>query len=234
MKRIGLIGGLGPESTLDYYREMIGLAGQLNKGAELNYPEIIIYSVNMDKFITMLQKRDYPGAAGYLSECINKLAAGGADFAAISANTPHMMFDRIRKDVEIPLISIVETCREKAVQSGLKKCALLGTKFTMKASFFADEFEKAGIEVISPDDADIDRINEFLFAELEHGIFKESTKNEILEIIGKMKNEKEVDSVILGCTEFPLMFREDEYLGIPFLNTSRIHVEKIIEESFRE
>lgn len=234
MRKIGLIGGLGPESTLDYYKEMIGLAGQLNKGAELNYPEIIIYSVNMNKFITKLQNRDYSGAAGYLSDCINKLAAAGADFAAISANTPHMLFDQIEKDVNIPLISIVETCREKAVRLGLKKCGLLGTKFTMKASFFADEFAKSGIEVISPNDIDIERINDFLFNELEHGIFKESTKKEILEIIDKMKDEKGIDSVILGCTEFPLMYREDEYLGIPFLNTSRIHVEKIIEESFRE
>lgn len=231
MKIIGIVGGLGPEATVDYYKELIGFAGKLNNGESFNYPEIIIYSANLGKFIGKLQKEDYAGAAGYISECISKLEAAGADFAAISANTPHLLFDEIQKQVSIPLISIVESCRERAEQMGVKRCGLLGTKFTMNASFYSEVFAKNNIEVIPPEKKDIERINELLFTEMEHGIFKESSKLEILDMVQKMVNTQKIDSVILGCTEFPIMFREDEYLGLPFLNTTRIHVEAIMKRS---
>ena len=231
METIGIIGGLGPEATVDYYKEMIGLVAQKNGEESLNYPEIIVYSVNMETFIGRLRKKDYSGAAGYIAGCINKLAAAGATFAAISANTPHLLFNEIQKNVSIPLVSIVETCRIRAEQLGVKRCGLLGTEFTMNASFYADEFAQSNIEVVSPEKVDIERIDELLFTEMEHGIFKERSKSEILEIVGKMIEKQKIDAVILGCTEFPILFRDKQYLGIPFLNTTRIHVEAIIERS---
>ena len=231
MKTIGLIGGLGPEATLDYYREMIGLVAEKNNNESFNYPEIIVYSVNMETFIGRLRRKDYSGAAGYLSGCINKLAAAGAEFAAISANTPHLLFSEIQNSVSIPLISIVEACRKRAEQMGVKRCALLGTKFTMIASFYSEVFAKSNIDVFSPGEKEIERINELLFTEMEHGIFKDSSRLEILEIVQKMIDSQNVDAVILGCTEFPILFREKEYLGLPFLYTTRIHVEEIIDRS---
>ncbi len=231
MKTIGIIGGLGPEATVDYYKEIINQVKDMNRGDSLSYPEIIIYSVNMETFIGRLEKNDYDGAARYISGCVSKLEAAGADFAAISANTPHLLFDEIQKNVSIPLVSIVETCRERVKQKGLKRCGLLGTKFTMNATFFSEVFAKDNIEVVSPGKKDIERINELLFSELELGIFKESTQTELLGIIQKMIDSYKIDSVILGCTEFPIMFREEEYLGLPFLNTTRIHVEAIVEQA---
>lgn len=233
MKTIGIIGGLGPEATVDYYKEIINQVNTLNRDASLNYPEIIVYSVNMAGFIGCLEKNDHAGAAGYIVECILKLELAGADFAAISANTPHMFFDEIRKKVSIPLISIVEATKTRVKQSGLKRCGLFGTKFTMNATFFSDVFSRDNIQVITPDPKDINRINELLFNELEIGIFKESTKYELLGIVQKMIDNHGIDSLILGCTEFPIMFRENEYLGIPFLNTTRIHVESIVEEGMK-
>ncbi|RIH64226.1 amino acid racemase [Mariniphaga sediminis] len=231
MKSIGIIGGLGPEATVDYYKEIISQINTLNGNGSLNYPEIIVYSVNMATFIGRLEKKDYTGAAGYIVECISKLELAGADFAVISANTPHLFFDEIREKVTIPLISIVEACKTRAKQTGLKRCGLFGTKFTMNASFFSDVFGRDNIEVISPDSDDINRINELLFTELEIGIFKESTQTELLGIVQKMIDKHGIDSLIQGCTEFPIMFTEEKYLGIPFLNTTRIHVDEMVKKS---
>lgn len=233
MKTIGIIGGLGPEATVDYYKEIIGQVNILNGDGSLNYPEIIVYSVNMAKFIGRLEKGDHSGAAGYIVECVSKLKDAGADFAAISANTPHLLFDNIQGNSAIPLISIVETCKIHAEKMGLKRCGLIGSKFTMKHGFFSKAFETENITVISPGDNDIERIHKLLFTELELGIFKESTKAEILGLVQKMKKEHSIDSLILGCTEFPIMFRDNEYLDIPFLNTTRIHVGAIVEEGLK-
>ncbi len=231
MKTIGIVGGLGPEATMDYYKEMISLVNSRSSDGNLTYPEIIIYSVNMARFIGYLDAKDYPAAVSYISGCISKLEYAGADFAAISANTPHLLFNEIQQRVQIPLISIVETCLNRAKQMGLKQCGLFGTRFTMNADFYQQVFEPEGIRIIIPEKKEIDRINELLFTELELGIFKESTRKELLDIVQKMKDMHHIDALILGCTEFPIMFTEEQYLGIPFLNTTRIHVEEIIRHS---
>jgi aspartate racemase len=231
MKTIGILGGLGPEATIDYYKEMIKLVNSRRAVGRLTYPEIIIYSVNMGRFIGYLDVKDYAAAVSYISGCISRLEYAGADFAAISANTPHMFFKEIQQRVHIPLISIVETCCERAKQMELKRCGLFGTRYTMNADFYAEIFEPEGIQVIVPEMKDIDRINELLFTELELGIFKDNTRNELVDMVQKMKDKHQIDALILGCTEFPIMFSEDQYLEIPFLNTTRIHVEEIIRYS---
>lgn len=228
MKTIGIIGGLGPEATVDYYKEIIRTFNEINTEGSLNYPEIVIFSVNMSKVIGFMEKEMYPEAVSYLSACINKLQNAGADFGVISANTPHLLFEEIRSKVSLPLISIVETCAERAAQIGVKKCGLLGTRFTMSGSFYQEVFAQRDIEVIPPHPEEIEFIHRKLFSELEIGIFKEDTKSGILKIVDTMKTRNGIDSVILGCTEFPIMFTEGQYLGLPFLNTTRIHVDEII------
>jgi len=234
MKTIGILGGLGPEATIDYYKEIIKGFNAINREGSLNYPEIVIYSVNMSRFIGLLNKEMYPEASDYIASCINKLKDAGADFAAISANTPHLLFREIQSKSKLSLISIVETCAERAAQIKVKKCGLLGTRFTMNATFYKEVFAKRAIDVISPDASQIEFINGKLFTELEVGVFKEETKSYFLKIIEEMKIRDEIDSVILGCTEFPIMFTEEAYLGIPFLNTTRIHVSKIIRECLQD
>jgi aspartate racemase len=231
MKTIGLLGGLGPEATMDYYKEMISLVNSRSSEGNLTYPEIIIYSVNMARFIGYLDAKDYAAAVSYISGCISRLEYAGADFAAISANTPHLFFNEIQQRVHIPLISIVETCRDRAKQMGIKRCGLFGTRFTMNADFYQEVFKPEGIQVIVPEKKERARINELLFTELELGIFKDSTRMELLDVVQKMKDVHQIDALILGCTEFPIMFTEEQYLGIPFLNTTRIHVEEIIRQS---
>lgn len=233
MKRIGIIGGLGPEATVDYYKEIIDAFNKINNDNSLNYPDIVIYSVNMASFFAMLNKKDYSEAATYISGNIENLAKAGADFVAISANTPHFFFDEIKNRSPLPMISIVEAAVEKARKMKLKKCGLLGTRFTMESQFFDKVFANYDIGITTPSETQKERINELLFRELEMGIFKESTKKELLDIVQNMIDQYSIDSVILGCTELPIMFTEDAYCGIPFLNTTRIHVKAIVEECLK-
>jgi aspartate racemase len=225
MKRIGIIGGLGPEATVDYYKEIINAFK--NGNGDLDYPEIIIYSVNMAHFIGLMREKKYDQATAYISEKIEGLKRAGADFAALSANTPHQLFDELRERSGIPLISIVEATCNEAKSKELKRAGLFGTEFTMNASFFPDVFKKKGIEVIMPGEEDKELINYKLFNEIELGIFKDETRDILIGIIEKMVREQHIDSLILGCTEFPLILTAETYAGIPILNTTKIHVESI-------
>jgi aspartate racemase len=226
MKRIGLIGGLGPESTVDYYKEIISAF----KGKEKipDYPEIIVYSVNMWEFLTMMKRKEYDKATDFLLGSIEALKKAGAEFAAVTANTPHLLFDSLSKRSPLPLISIVEaTCRE-ATGRKLQRPGLLGTGFTMGASFYQDVFKKQDMEIVTPDKEDQEVINFKLFSEIELGIFKPETRDLLIGIISKMVAQHHIDSIILGCTEFPLILTEQEYAGIPVLNTTLIHVREIV------
>ena len=229
MKKIGLIAGLGPEATVDYYKEIINAFKEGEKGPA--YPEIIIYSVNMWEFLELLKRKEYENLTDYLLGKIEALKQAGAEFAAITANTPHLLFESLNKKTTLPLISIVEaTCRE-AVKRGLRKPGLLGTGFTMDAPFYPEVFKRQGIDMVIPDKTDKEVINFKLFSEIELGIFKKETRDLLIGIIEKMVAQQHIDSIILGCTEFPLILTETEYAGIPVLNTTSIHVREIVNYS---
>lgn len=227
MKKIGIVGGLGPVATIDYYNEIINYFNERDNN--LVYPEIIIYSLNMSDFLALMKEKNYVKVVEMFNDILKSLRNAGADFAVISANTPHLLFEEIKKFSVLPLISIVEATCEEAKALKLKRTGLFGTKFTMEASFYQDIFQKQGIKVLPPKKDDIEVINQKLFKEIELGIFKEETKQQLLEIVRKMRKEFSIDGLILGCTEFPSVFREKSYFDIPFLNTTRIHVNKIIE-----
>lgn len=227
MKIIGLIGGLGPEATTEYYNGLIN--SFKDDAGNLNYPEIIIYSVNMSVFIGLMKEKKYNEAANLLIKKIDALQKAGAGFAAITANTPHLMFDEIKAKSVLPLISIVEATRDQCQKMGLKKTGLLGTGFTMNSDFYQDSFSAKGIEVVMPDEDDKQIINTKLFSEIELGIFKDDTRELLVSIIGRMKDEKGIDSVIMGCTELPLILKEDFYFGLPSLDTTKIHVKAIAD-----
>lgn len=227
MKKIGIIGGLGPVATVDYYNEIINIFNEKND--DLVYPEIIIYSVNMSQFLNLMKAKKYDKVVEMFGRIIKSLKNAGAEFAAITANTPHLLFENIKEQSVLPLISIVEATSEEAKRLDLKNPGLFGTKFTMEASFYQNVFDRYGIKIRVPEKSDIDIINEKLFKEIELGIFKEDTKQQLLQIVKKMIAEKSIDGLILGCTEFPSVFRDKYYFEIPFLNTTRIHVNKIVE-----
>ena len=230
MKKIGIIGGLGPEAAVDYYKEIIHYFNEKNTTGGNVYPEVVIYSVDMWKLVGYLGNNQKEKAINYIVERVKSLEKTGVDFAILSANTPHLLFAEIQQQVSIPLISIVEACAREALSLGIKKCGLIGTQFTMKNDFYQKVFQGYDIEIGVPTPEQIEYINQKVFNEIELGILKDDTKNAFLEILSKMKNEQQIEAVILGCTEFPLMFTEDSYMEMPFLNTTKIHVDAVLKE----
>ncbi len=228
MKTPGIVGGIGPESTVDYYKMLIELFTKEHG----TFPEIIVYSIDMNRMLAYVEHGELKELCDYLLYAIEALGRAGADFAVIASNTPHVVFKELQSSCSLELISIVKETRHRARSLGLRKLALLGTKFTMEKSFYPDEFREEGIELVVPIAEEIEYIHKKIMNELEKGIVKYKTKTRFLDIIKKMKNTYGVQGVILGCTELPLMFPNDE-LGISFLNTNRIHVEGVYQRMIK-
>jgi aspartate racemase len=226
MAVIGMIGGLGPESTLDYYRMMIAKHRAMVK-ADRN-PEIIIYSVDVYKLLDCFDAGKLDAAADILTSAVKVLHKAGADFGFMSANTPHIVFDKVKKNSPIPLVSIVEeTCKAVAGRC-IGRVGFLGTRFSMRSSFYQNEFGSNGIKVFVPNIDEQNYIHEKLETEIELGIFMDGTRDGLLKIVERMIRDDAIEGVILGCTELPLILTKDEF-GIPFFNTSEIHVNSILK-----
>ncbi len=225
MKKIGIIGGIGPESTVDYYKCIIGAFH--DKRDEVGYPEVIIYSADLSSLMKILDAKDWEGLTDWLVEKVGALHKAGAEFAAIGSNTPHIVFAQVQSRSPIPMLSIIEETRKNAQKHGFKKLGLLGTRFTMESDFFKKPFTEKGMMVVVPDKADQELIHHRLFSEIELGIIKDSTREELLSIVKKMVDEHSIDALILGCTELPLILTKGEF-GIAFLNTTAIHAESIV------
>jgi aspartate racemase len=227
MKTLGIIGGLGPESTLDYYQRIIALYRERMRDG--HYPEFIIVSVDLRKGLDFMDASDLSGMADFLLEAIKKLARAGAEFGIISANTPHIVFDDVAPKSPIPLISIVEATCAAARAQNLKRLALFGTRYTMQANFYPKVFKREGIELLVPDPRDQDYIHDKYMNELVPGKFLPDTRAGLLAIIDRMKATSAVDGVILAGTELPLILRDPDHNGIPFLDTTRTHVEAAVD-----
>src|SRR5213080_727528 len=228
MKTLGIIGGLGPESTIDYYQRLIALYRE--RTGDGSYPEFIINSVNLKKGLDFMAASDLAGMADYLLEGIGKLARAGADFGLIAANTPHIVFDDVAPKSPIPLISIVEATCTAAKAQKLKRLALFGTRYTMQANFYPKVFAREGIELLVPDPHDQDYLHQKYFSELVPGKFLPETRAGLLAIVDRIKATSDIDGVILAGTELPLILRDPDHNGIPFLDTTRIHVEAAVAE----
>jgi aspartate racemase len=228
MKSLGIIGGLGPESTIDYYEKIIALYRERTRDG--SYPRFIIISVDLKKGLDFMEAGDLAGMAAYLLEAIGKLGDAGADFALISANTPHIVFDEVASKSPIPLISIVEATCAAVKALGLKRLALFGTRYTMQATFYLKVFAREGIELLIPEANDQDYIHHKYMNELVPGKFLPETRSALLAIVDRMKAKGDIEGVILAGTELPLILRDADHNGIPFLNTTRIHVEAAVTE----
>jgi len=228
MKTLGIIGGVGPESTIEYYQNIIALYRERQRDG--SYPEFIINSVDLKKGLDFMAANNLAGMADYLLEEIGKLARAGANFGLISANTPHIVFDELAPKSPIPLISIVEATCAAAKAHGLKKLALFGTRFTMQGTFYPKVFSHEGIELVMPDAKEQDYLHDKYLNELVPGKFLPETRVGLLAIVDRMKAKSNIDGVILAGTELPLILRDADHNGIPFLNTTKIHVEAAVTE----
>ena len=227
MATLGIVGGIAPESTIDYYRSIIAsYRRQKNDGS---YPRILINSIDLTHMIGLIGAGEIPAVTELMIESVQQLARGGADFALFASNTPHLVFDAVARAVPIPMISIVEeTCRA-AQALGLQRLGLFGTRFTMQAPFYANAFAAAQMTVISPEPDQQAYIHEKYMGELVAGVFRDDTREQLTAIIHAMKARHQIDGVILGGTELPLILKEPSYDGVMVLDTTRIHVESAVK-----
>jgi aspartate racemase len=228
MKTVGIIGGIGPESTIEYYRFII--EGYRQRRGDGSYPSMIINSIDLKTLADAVLANQLQRVADYLVNEIHKLEKAGVDFGVIAANTPHIVFNEVRKRTSLPLISIVEATCEAAGKLNLKTVALFGTKPTMQGRFYSDVFSRAGITLVVPPADDQTYIHDKYMNELVHGAVLPETRARLLEIIDQMKAREVIEAVILGGTELSLILPDAEHKGLPFLNTARIHAEAIVTE----
>lgn len=226
MKKLGLVGGMGPESTIPYYHDIV-YGVQEKSGKEL-FPNLTIESVNVFDVLALCKEEKYEELVEYLLAAIDNLVKSGADFVAMSANTPHIVFDRLKEKVQVPMVSIIEATRDEAVRQKKKRLGLLGTVFTMKGEFYKKPFWESGIEIITPTEEEMVFVNEKITSELEKGIVKEETLAAFQNVIQHMAKENSIEAIILGCTELPLLLN-DEVSPVPCLDTMQIHVRKLVD-----
>ena len=227
MKTLGLIGGTGPESTIDYYRL---LTAKYREQADGNSPSLIINSVNLKNMIEWMTAGELGKVADYLSEAIDKLRLAGVDIAALTANTAHIVFDELQARTELPLISIVEAACDKVQELNLKTVALFGTRFTMQAAFYPNVFARSDVKLVLPNDEEQNYIHEIYMGELLKDVFLPETRVKLLAIADAMKSRDSIEAVILGGTELPLLLRDEQHNGMPLLDTTRIHVDRLVTE----
>ena len=221
MKRIGIVGGLGPEATIYYYRSILDLCYE-RAVLQGDYPEMVIYNLRIAECRRLMEKGQWDAFAEKIIDAFQALHRAGAEFGLIAANTPHLMFKKIQEQSPIPLLSIVEETCLAIKEKKLGKVGLIGTRFTMESDFYSEVFDKRGIKLIVPQPEDRYYIYEKITTELGLGIMSEETRKGYLTIVKKMMDLDNIEGLILGCTEIPLLLTHDEF-GIPFFDTSKIH-----------
>ena len=229
MPTVGLIGGLGPESTIDYYRRIIQVWQQHEPASS---PSIVIDSLDVQRGLELVAK-DRPGLADYLFASVRRLAGAGVDFIALTANTGHIVFDELAARSPVPMLSIVEVCAEEAKRRGLRRLGLLGTRFTMEAAFYPEVFSRQGIQVVPPTQSERLAVHERYVGELLKGDFRDQTRQQMIALITRLRDEERVDGIILGGTELPLLLRASSIAGLPVLDTTALHVDAIVDRLTR-
>ena len=231
MKTIGLIGGLGPESTVDYYRFLIE---EFRRRTGTNAsPPILLDSLDIERGIALVTANKLDELAEYIGTGFQRLARAGAQFGLMAANTPHIAFDEIQRRSPLRLISIVEATRDEAQKQGMKRLGLFGTGFTMRGRFYPDVFTRAGLELIVPREEELAYIHEKYLGELLKNQFLPETRDRMLTIIARMKREDAIEALVLAGTELPLLLRGAD-AGLPFLDTTLIHVNAAVDEMMKD
>ncbi len=227
MKTAGIVGGVGPESTIDYYRAILERYRTVRNDG--HNPSLLIHSVDVQTLLDLMAANRLAEVTAYLLAAVEVLARGGADFAVIAANTPHIVFDELRARSPLPLLSIVEATRDAARDRGFRRLALLGTRYTMQGRFYPEVFARAGLEIVPPSPAEQDVVHDIYLRELLQGSFLATTKELLLALVDRMAARDGIDAVILGGTELPLLLRLEDHHGIPFIDTTQVHAACIVD-----
>ncbi len=229
-RKIGILGGLSPESTVAYYEHITRTYTE--RHGDYGYPEILIYSVNFQKYVDWQHGGRWEAAAEDMASALEALRAAGADFGIIATNTMHIVFEQVQAKVGMPLVSIVDATGEAIQEAGLKTVGLLGTVFTMRERFYRDGLARRGIRVLVPDTADQERINRVIYDELCRGEIRDASRAVFLEIVETLR-QRGAEGIILGCTEIPLLLRQHD-CELPLFDTTIIHAEKALSYATEE
>jgi len=231
MTIFGLVGGIAPESTIAYYRQLVeGHRARF----PTTYPHVLINSINLTELLGYVGQGDRSGLTAFLTAEVVRLANAGATLAAFASNTPHLVFDAVAANSPIPLVSIVEATAREAAARGLTSVGLLGTRTTMEATFYPETFARMGIQVHTPAAADRDYAHRVYFEELALGVFRPETRAGLLAVIDRLEQAHRVEAVILGGTELPLILPEGSSGSIPLLDTTRLHVADLLRHGYTE
>ena len=220
-KRIGILGGMSPESTVAYYEHITRTYTE--RFGDYGYPEVLIYSVSFQPYVDWPNQDRWELVADGLSQAAQKLVAAGADVILIATNTMHLVFDEVQARVEVPMLSLLDATAEAIQGRGLNTVGLLGTRFTMEKSFYQDALARNGISILVPDADDRAYVNGVIYDELVAGQIRDESRAGYLAIIGKLV-EQGAQGIVLGCTEIPLLVDEAS-AGVPLFDTTQIHAE---------
>lgn len=220
MKTIGIIGGLSPESTVEYYN---GINARINEalGGHHN-ARILLASVDFGEFVALKEKGDWDSQERLLCQQAQNLERGGADFFMLATNTMHKMADAIAASVKIPFLHLADATADEILKSPYRKIGLLGTKYTMTLDFYKQRLRDKGLEVIVPDENGIKTVNDIIYNELCHGQVLGSSRQKYQAIINDLQNEG-CEAVILGCTEITMLIGESDS-ALPIFDTTQIHI----------
>ena len=231
MKKIGLVGGMTPESTVAYYRMIIDL-GRQSWDDPLHNPIVLIYSIDLAEIAAHQNVGDEDRVVEILGDVLEKLRGAGAEVGALTANTPHLFFDRIQTRTLLPLVNMVETTVARARDLGAQRALLLGTNATMEGSMYPDAFTARGIEIVIPEQDERRFLNRTIYEDLALGKITPELRERCLGICHRQIEGNGVDVVILGCTELPLVLTADD-LPVPLIDTARCHAEAVFARAQR-
>ena len=224
---LGIVGGVGPESTIDYYRSII--AGYQARRADGAYPRLLINNVDAAAVFRPMLAGDGDGVAAILIPAVRQLADAGAQLALIASVTTHIGFAATNAVAPIPMLSILDAICADAVAREVRRPAVFATRITTEGRFFAEPFERAGIELVRPAERDRAWIHDMYFGELLLGEFRDESRARLIQIATKLVEQRGIDAVILGGTELPFLLRDPMVAGVPVLDPTRIHVAAAVE-----
>lgn len=228
MKKIGLVGGIGPVSTVDYYRDLIAMYRE-DTGLD-EYPEIVIDSINMTEMLDGIQSEDDAAVCNIIAKSIHNLELAGAEIAGICSNMPHIVWDKLKDSLALPTVSIVDAAVDEIIRLGYRRVLVFGTVFTMKSGLYGKNLLERGITPIIPSDDDMERIGRIIFPKLEQGIVDPVDKLQMVELAEKYIHTQKADAMLLGCTEIPLMIKDGD-VNVPIINTTKVHEREIFRKA---
>lgn len=225
MKIIGLVGGTSWISSVDYYRLFNEITNQRLGGNEA--AKIVLYSVNYGEIVTYTHQGNWDAIAAIISDAAQKVERAGADCILLGANTMHHVAEKVQQSVKVPLLHIADVVGKAITEKQLKKVALLGTKYTMLFDFYTRKLADYGIETIIPDAEGVDFVNNAIYNELGKGKFLPETKQRFLQLIDKLAGQG-AEGVILGCTEIPMLVKQEDTL-VPVFDTTMLHATAAVD-----